>query len=456
MNSESASLQSPAERLATDPAARAAFLTGLTDEEIRALEWEWDRFWARPKQVPPTGDWRFWLVLAGRGFGKTRSGAQATRTRVESGQAKRIALVGETAADVRKVMIEGESGILACSPPWFMPRYEPSKRQLTWPNGAIATTYSADEPDQLRGPQHDFAWVDELAKWRYPDAWDQLCMGLRLGSDPRAVITTTPRPTQIIKDLLADPLCKSTRGSTYENRGNVAPKWLSLILGKYEGTRLGRQELDAEMLEDAPGALWKRDRLELDRVSSIPEMIRVVVAIDPSVSSDSKTAETGIIVAGLGTDFHGYVLADGSIVQPTPEEWGSEALSLYHTHHADRIIGEVNNGGDLVEANIRAIEKSEPVSFKQVRASRGKQVRAEPIAALYEQSRVHHVGMFPLLEDQLCQWEPGVSPWSPNRLDALVWALTELMLGPEHGGDVLASDVGGSRWDSFTATRGFG
>jgi phage terminase large subunit-like protein len=444
-----------AERLALDPQAKAEFLAALTEDEARGLAYDWG-FWARPKQIEPAGNWRFWLILAGRGFGKTRTGAQTTNARVERGQAARVALVAETAADARDVMVEGESGILASAPPWFRPKYEPSKRRLTWPNGAVATTYSADEPDQLRGPQHDFAWADELAKWRYPDAWDQLCFGLRLGDDPRAVVTTTPRPTPIVKALIADPLCVTVRGSTLENRANVARQWLADILRKYEGTRLGRQELDAEILDDAPGALWKREQIDADRVHAFPSLLRIVVAIDPSVSSDAEESETGIVVAGLGEDGHAYVLADGSLVRPTPEEWGASAIALYNTHQADRVVGEVNNGGDLVEANIRAVARDQSIAFKQVRASRGKQVRAEPIAALYEQHRVHHVGLLPILEDQLCQWEPGMSAWSPNRLDALVWALTELDLGGGIGGEVHTPDVDGSRWDSYSAGRGFG
>lgn len=379
----------------------------------------------------PPGDWRYWLVLAGRGFGKSKCGAQACRYKVERGEAGRIALIGETAADARDVMVEGESGILASSPPWFRPKYEPSKRRLTWPNGAIATTYSADDPEQLRGPQHDFAWGDELAKWRYADdCFDQMSFGLRLGNDPRAIFTTTPKPIPLLKQLIADPLCHVTKGSTFENRGNLAPKFLDAILKKYAGTRLGRQELEAELLDDAPGALWKRQAMiENLRVIKPPTLIRIVVAVDPSVSSDSEEAETGIIAAGLGDDGHGYVLGDATLQRPTPEQWGSAVATLYYSHQADRVLGEVNNGGDLVESNIRAIDPN--ISFKQVRASRGKAVRAEPIAAFAEQGRIHHVGTFASLEDQLCQWEPGVSTWSPNRLDALVWAFTELMLEPQ-------------------------
>jgi phage terminase large subunit-like protein len=356
--------------------------------------------------------------------------------RVERGLAKRVSFVAETAGDARDVMIEGESGLMACSPPWFRPKYEPSKRRISWPNGAIGTTFSADDPDQLRGPQSDCAWADELAKWQYEEAWDNLVFGLRLGDDPRACITTTPRPTKLIKSLVADPLCRVVRGSTDENRANLAAPFLDAILKKYRGTRLGRQELDAEILDDAPGALWKRDEIEKHRRSKLTvELVRIVIAIDPSVASDSPGAETGIVAVGLGTDGEGYLLADGSIERPTPEQWGSKAVQLYTEWEADRIIAEVNNGGDLVESNIRAVNRNVPV--KKVRASRGKLARAEPCGALGEQGRLHHVGTFPLLEDQLCQWEPGVSLWSPNRLDAYVWAITELMLGGQEGGSLI-------------------
>jgi phage terminase large subunit-like protein len=405
--------------------AQRQFVEDLTESEARYLEYDW-KFWARPKQQFPEGNWQFWMILAGRGFGKTRCGAQWVIDQVQNRGKRRLALVAETASDARDVMVEGESGLLACSPPWFYPKYEPSKRRLTWPNGARATTYTAEKPDQLRGPQHDGAWADEPAKWRYADAWDQLMFGLRLGNNPQCCLTTTPRPTPLIKTLVKDPLSVVTRGTTYENKANLSPQFLQKILRKYEGTRLGRQELNAEILDDAPGALWQREAMDEDRCNSAPLLTRIVVAVDPSVSSDSEEAETGIVVAGLGSDRHGYVLADGSLEQPTPQEWGKQSVSLYSNHRADRIIGEVNNGGDLVEMNIRAVDPN--VSYKAVHASRGKQIRAEPIAALYEQHRVHHVGFFPKLEDQMCQWEPGVSTWSPNRVDALVWALTELML----------------------------
>lgn len=432
-NALPAAALSLAERLATNPAELAAFVGSLSEDEQRLLQYEWRGFWARPKQLAPNWAWRFWLILAGRGFGKTRIGAEWVIERARKGKkGDRLALIAETASDARDVMVEGDSGILACSPPWFRPYYEPSKRRLTWPNGVRATTFSAEEPDQLRGPQFHGGWGDEPAKWKYPETWDQFLFGLRLGDNPQAVLTTTPRPTPLIKGWVKDALGEHpqwalTRGSTSENRANLAPQFLDVILKKYAGTRLGRQELEAEILDDAPGALWKRvEHIDAHRVVKTPELVRIVVAIDPSVSSDSEGAATGIVAAGLGTDGHGYVLADGSLQQPKPEEWGSAAVTIFHTHRADRIIGEANNGGDLVESNIRAIDRDVP--FRKVHAARGKQTRAEPISSLYEQGRVHHVGSLALLEDEMCQWEPGVSAWSPNRIDALVWALTELML----------------------------
>jgi phage terminase large subunit-like protein len=417
-----------------------SFLATLEPKELEALRWDW-RFWGRPEQHAPAGDdWRYWLVLAGRGFGKTRTINEWLLERIERGVARRITIIAATAADARDVMIEGESGLLNIAPPWLRPVPYLSKRRLEWPKyKARATILSADKPDRLRGPQCDTAIADELAAWRYPEAWDQLLFGLRLGQDPRVAVATTPRPTPLIKSLVKDSLCRVTGGSTHANRANLAKPFLDAILKKFEGTRLGRQEIDAEILDDAQGALWRRekmlDALRAPQFRTIPEFRRVVVAIDPSVSAEALTAETGIVAAGLGVDDHAYVLADESVMQPTPEQWGNAAIGCYHKLKADRILGEVNNGGDLVEANIRAIDKGIP--FKKVHASRGKAVRAEPIASLYEQGRVHHVGTFGTLEDQMCQWEPGVSTWSPNRLDALVWALTELMLDGEEPGKLL-------------------
>lgn len=405
---------------------RRAFIDNLTAEEAEALHHEW-RFWARPEQIAPQGDWRIWFYCAGRGAGKTRSASEWVIEQVRDHGRRRIALVAAREAEAGRVMVEGDSGILSCSPPGWVPQWNPSKNQLRWPNGAIAQCFSGERPDQLRGPQFDAAWVDELAKFRYPEAWDQLQMGLRLGDDPRAVVTTTPRPTPLIKALLRDPHVVVTRGTTYDNRSNLPAAFFRDIISRYEGTRLGRQELQAEILDDAPGALWSRDAIDADRRPQAPELQRIVVAIDPSVSSTSEAATTGIVVAGLGIDGHGYLLTDGSLDKPTPEEWARQAVSLFHKSKADRIVAEVNNGGDLVESTIRAVDKDIP--YKAVRASRGKAVRAEPVAALSEQHRIHHVGSFPELEDELCEFEAGLSTWSPNRLDAYVWAFTSLMLG---------------------------
>lgn len=379
--------------------------------------------WARPEQIETPGDWQTWLVLAGRGFGKTRTGAEWVRKQIESGKCKRMALVARTAADVRDVMVEGESGILAVCPPWNKPHYEPSKRRLTWPNGAIATTYSADQPDLLRGPQHDGAWEDELASWRYPEAHDMLMLGLRLGSDPRTVITTTPRPTKTIKELVKDKTTVVTGGSTYDNMANLARAFIDKIITKYEGTRLGRQELYAQLLDDVPGALWSRDMLDKHRVSIVPELKLVGVAIDPAVTANEESNETGIIVGGLSEDGHGYVIQDDS-GKYTPEGWAAKACRLYHLHEANSIIAEVNNGGDLVRSVI--LNSDQSVRYEAVRASRGKYTRAEPVAQLYEQGKIHHVGMFGELEDQMCSWVPGDD--SPDRIDALVWLMTKLML----------------------------
>ena len=398
---------------------------------LAELETGW-RSIARPAQLAPDGDdWAFWLIMAGRGFGKTRSGAEWIIEQVAA-DAKRLAIVGATAADVRDVMVEGESGILACSPPWDRPIYEPSKRRLAWPNGAIGTTYSADEPQRLRGPQHDAAWCDEIASWRYPAAFDMLLFGLRLGAQPRCVITTTPRPVKIIRELLARDDCVVTRGSTSENAANLAPQFLSTIVKKYEGTRLGRQELEAEMLDDVPGALWTRDRIEELRRDTAPGAFRrMVVAIDPSGSGGDEADEVGIIVAAMGENDHAWIIADAS-GRFSPIEWAKTAVNLYHRYRCDRIIAERNYGGDMVEATIRSVDPN--VSYSSVVATRGKVARAEPVSALYEQKRVHHLGAFPKLEDEMCgfttNFDRRTAGFSPNRVDALVWAISELMLEP--------------------------
>ncbi len=424
---------------------RADLLAELSEAEAEALAHDW-RFWARPKQLaPPTsgpdGDWTTWLVLAGRGFGKTRCGAEWVRACVcgpsplARGVARRVALVAETAADARDVLVEGESGLLGIHPPAFRPVYEPSKRRLTWPNGAVATLYNAVEPDQLRGPQHDAAWADELAKWRYgQETWDNLQFGLRLGKRPRQAVTTTPKPVKVLREIMADPSTVVTRGATYENIANLAPAFLKRIVAKYEGTRLGRQELNAELLEDTPGALWTRPRIDELRVAKPPALARIVVAIDPAVSSSAASDETGIVVAGLGCDGHGYVLEDASL-RGSPDRWGRAAVGAYWRWSADRIVGEVNNGGEMVEHVIRTVDPN--AAYKAVRASRGKVARAEPVAALDEQGRVHHAGSFPQLEDQMCAFTADFNRsgagFSPDRVDARVWALSELMLGNAPG-----------------------
>jgi len=364
-------------------------------------------------------------VLAGRGFGKTRLGVEWVRTKVEQG-CGRLALVGATASDTRDILVEGESGILATSPPWNRPVYNPSKARITWPNGAMAALYTADEPERLRGKQHDGALADELAAWRYPEAFDQLMLGLRLGADPRVVITTTPRPTPIIRRLIKDATTVLTRGSTYENRGNLAPAFLDQIVKRYEGTRLGRQELFAEMLDDTPGALWKREQLDALRVSAAPLLRRIVVAIDPAVTATEDSDETGIIVVGIGENGEGYVLEDAS-GKYSPGDWAKKAVGLYRKHEADLIVAEVNNGGDMVGLTIRTVDPLVP--YQAVHASRGKHTRAEPIAALYEQGRVHHVGSFARLEDQMCTWDSQAGEASPDRVDALVWGISVLDVG---------------------------
>ncbi|HUB97202.1 MAG TPA: terminase family protein [Stellaceae bacterium] len=428
--------RSLAERIAASPAGIDA-ARRLSEAQARRVIEDWAS-WARPTQLAPAGAWRVWLMLAGRGFGKTRSGAEWVRARVEMNLARRVALVAPTAADARNVMIEGESGLLAVAPKLFRPLWEPSKRRVTWPNGAIATAFSADEPARLRGPQHDAAWCDELAAWRYDEAWDNLMLGLRLGSDPRCVVTTTPRPVRLVRRLMAagEDGVALTRGTTWENAKNLAPDFLAAIVKRYERTRLGRQELNAELLEDVPGALWTRALLEREgtRVAGAPDAKRIVVAIDPAATSGEDADETGIIVAQIAWDGHGYVLEDLS-GRFAPHAWAARALHAYRRFGADRIIGEANNGGEMVEATVRALDPA--ASFKAVRASRGKAARAEPIAALYEQGRVHHVGAFPALEDQMCGFSGAAAHGpSPDRLDALVWALSELMLQPGEGSSI--------------------
>jgi phage terminase large subunit-like protein len=428
---------SPAQILAALPVEeREEYLNSLSPSVLAALRYNWE-FWARPNQLEPLGDWTTWLILAGRGFGKTRVGAETIRkwvcgdTPLARGLCSRIALVAETAADGRDVMVEGESGLLACHPKDFRPIYEKTNRKVTWPNGAVAFLYNATEPDQLRGPQHDAAWVDELAKFKYvQETWDQLQFGLRLGEHPRQLVTTTPRPIPIIRKLMNDETCVVTRGRTYDNADNLAAPFLKQVEERYGGTRLGRQELEGELLEDIPGALWQRSRIDDCRRREAPEdLLRVVVAVDPATSSDEGSDETGIVCVAIGRDpdgyTRGYLLADRS-VRGAPDDWAKAAVALYREFDADRIVAEKNQGGEMVEAVIRAASRNVPVTL--VHASRGKVIRAEPISALYEQGRIHHVGRFDELEDQMCTFSQD---WdrkngSPDRMDALVWGFTFL------------------------------
>lgn len=416
-----------------------AALDALSDDEKIRLSYDWYNIFARDKQKPPIGDWAIWFILAGRGFGKTRTGAEWVRSRVESGEAKRIAFVAPTAADARDVMVEGDSGILNVSPHWNKPLYEPSKRRLTWPNGVTATLYSAEEPARLNGPQHDTAWCDEIGVWKYGrETWDMLQFGVRLG-EPRQIVTSTPKVQNIslLKEILKQKGTVSVTGSTYENRDNLSEIFFETVIARYEGTRLGRQELNAELLEDVPGALWTRTLIDdlrrgVPGKEDIPEMRRIVIGVDPQGKKDDKerTMEegprrTGIVAAGLGVDGHGYVLEDATI-NGLPIEWGNRSIATYETWKGNRVVAEDNYGGEMVKYVIHSIDDTVP--YKPVHASRGKTLRAEPISALYEQGKVHHVGFFSDLEDEMCSYTYE-SKFSPNRLDALVWALTELMIG---------------------------
>lgn len=428
--------------MASLPASeRTVLMASLTDDELSAYLFDWP-FWARPAQLTPPGEWYTWIVLAGRGFGKTRTGAEFVRQEVEAGRAGRIALVASTAADARDTMVEGESGILATSPTWNYPHYEPSKRRVTWPNGARATLFSADEPKRLRGPQHDFHWSDEVCFWQYIAAWDNLMLGLRLGNYPRGCVTTTPKPSQLLRKILylcngegqmlrddnnrpvPNPTTVRTGGSTYENIGNLAPVFVQQVIRPYEGTRQGRQELHAEILEDMPGALWTYKTLDRTRITEIPDLYRIVIAVDPAETAKDGSNETGIIACGLGKvdgEPHGYVFDDVS-EKYTPSEWAHAIITLLKKWKADAVVVEVNAGGDMIAHTIHTVDRKARII--EVRAKRGKYTRAEPVAALYENGRIHHVGAFPLLEDQLCNWVPGDD--SPDRLDALVWGFSEL------------------------------
>lgn len=401
---------------------RTKQLNQLNPETRAYLRYHWP-FWARPNQLPPPGEWSTWLALAGRGFGKTEAGAQWIRQRVADG-ARSIALIAETQKDLEEVMV---ARLVAVHPPKEAPqvRYKPVR--LVWPNGAVALGYNGTEPDQLRGPEFDTAWCDELAKYRYArETWDMLQFTMRKGNDPRVFVTTTPRPIPLLKALVKDKSTIVTSGSTFDNAVNLAPQFLARLRQQYEGTRLGRQELNAEILEEAEGALWNRDMIERARLAKpLPQMKRVVVAIDPAISAKAESNLTGIVAAGLGIDGCGYILADAS-GRYSPADWARKALALFDTLGADRIVAEGNQGGEMVRHTIQTERRSAPITI--VHASRGKMARAEPIAALYEQGRVYHAQSFTDLEDQMCVWEPLGDMPSPDRLDAMVWALTALML----------------------------
>lgn len=432
-----------------EPQARKTFLESLTDEQITFLFYDW-HYRARPDQLPPgtpgasnpRADWDVWLINAGRGWGKTRVGAEWVRsmacgdTPLSGGKTEHIALVAETAADARDVMVEGISGLLAVHPPDFRPKYEPSKRRLTWPNGVQATTYNAVEPDQLRGPQHGAAWCDEVAKWRYAEkTWDMLEFGLRLGTNPQAVVTTTPRPIKLLRKIMEDPGTVVTDGSTFENAANLSQKFLRRIRDRYEGTRLGEQELYAVMLDELPGALWSRALIDKHRIlpDAVPALRRVVVAIDPALKSskdpreEEEGAETGIIAAGIGVDGRGYVLGDYSC-RETPRGWAERALHAFDTHKATSIIAEINQGGEMVAHTIHSIRPNAPVVEVRANPGQGKATRAEPVAALYEKGLISHVGTFSALEDQMTLFTQfGVDrSTTGDRVDGLVWAFFDL------------------------------
>ena len=427
------------ERLASLPEeARERVLAGLNGAAAQALahDWEW---LARPEQLAPGGDWRIWLMMAGRGFGKTRAGAEWVRRIAEGDGRARIALVGATLGEARSVMVEGPSGLLAVAPWWNRPAFSPALRRLIWPNGAMALLFGAAEPEALRGPQFSHGWADEIAKWPQAQAaWDNLMMGMRLGDRPRVLATTTPRPVPLVRGLVAreggDVIV--TRGRTADNVANLADGFVAAMEQSYGATRLGRQELEGELIAEVEGALWNRELLDRCRVAHVPErddgdalLSRVVVGVDPPASAHGDAC--GIVVAGLGPDGRAYVIADASVEKATPEGWARAVAHAAAVHGADRVIAEANNGGAMVESVLRAAEAALPVRL--VHASRGKAARAEPVAALYEAGRVRHRGAFWALEDEMCGLVAGggyVGPGrSPDRADALVWALTELMLG---------------------------
>lgn len=421
------------------PQVQAAFLDELTAAEARALPYLFD-FWAMPHQVPPQGDWDTWVVLGGRGAGKTRAGAEWVRARVEGngptdpGPCRRVALVAETVDQAREVMIFGESGLMACSPPDRRPVWHAARKMLVWPNGAVAQVFSAHDPESLRGPQFDAVWADEIAKWkRGEEAWEMVQFCLRLGDDPRACVTTTPRNAPVLKSLLAQSGTVMTHAPTSANRANLADRFLAQMQDRFAGTRLGQQELEGILIPDAEGALWTAAGLDACRVVDIPALSRIVVAVDPPASAHATSDDCGIVVVGVVTDgppqnWRAYVLEDATVSAASPQKWAEAAIDAYHRHGASRLVAEVNQGGSMVEAVVRSVDPM--VAFSPLRATRGKSARAEPVAALYEQGRVFHVRGMTRLEDQMAlMTRTGfVGRGSPDRVDALVWALHEAMV----------------------------
>jgi len=391
---------------------------------IAARRVKWTHLQARPNQIPSDGDWRVWLLLAGRGFGKTRSAAEWLAFEASRKRNTRWAIVAPTFADARDTCAEGVSGVVQILREYgTLQDYNRSIGEIVLTNKSRIKLYSGEEPNRLRGPQFHGGWFDELASFKYADAWDQYQFGLRLGDRPQTVVTTTPRPVKLIKDLVAREGIEIVRGSTFDNAANLAETALAEMRLRYEGTRLGRQELYGEIVDSVDGALWTHALIDQERVTEYPPLMRVVVAIDPAVTSGDQSDETGIVVAGMTNDGHYYVLKDLTL-RTSPERWARVAVQAFHDYKADRVIGETNNGGDMIELLLRQVDPSVP--YKKVTATRGKLVRAEPVAALYEQRRAHHVGLFPELEDQMCNYTPD-SNTSPDRMDAMVWAMHELM-----------------------------
>jgi phage terminase large subunit-like protein len=422
------------------------FLAELSEAELIALPWMFE-FWALPHQMPPEGeDWRTWVILGGRGAGKTRAGAEWVRTMVEGdrptdpGRARRVALVAETIDQAREVMVFGESGILACTPPDRTPAWEATRKRLVWPNGAVAQLFSAHDPDGLRGPQFDAAWADELAKWkRAEEAWTMLQFALRLGEHPQQVVTTTPQNVKVLRELLSATSTVVTTAPTEANRAHLPASFLSEVYGRYAGTRLGRQELEGRLVEDVEGAYWTTAMLEAARVDRLPEFDRIVVAVDPPVTGHSRSDECGIVAAGVVMQgpppaWRAVVLEDASVRGASPREWAEAAVAAYHRHGAATLVAEVNQGGDLVGDLIRQTDPT--VRIRTARARLNKAARAEPVVALYEQGRVGHVRGLAELEEQMCRMTvTGYrGQGSPDRVDALVWALTELMVEPARSG----------------------